>query len=317
MDETVHIAIPSDEGYWRYAAVTAVSAMKNCSTPICIHLIDGGLSDDSWRLFCRIVGGNCVRHSFDVSRHPKWHGSGITWSRLWLPELLDCVDWVVSVDADVMFRGDVAPLWALRDETVDILPSRDAPLPGCACNELAVSWYASHGLEFPNKEEYFCAGLSLVNLRALRRSNWASRRDEFLSRFDGVSMPNADQCVLNYLLQDKKRLLPRQWGAFSGDENMDIDWNQPGAVHFVEDSPWKRHKITHLASDLVEEWWAIANEKGIGTMPPTFHGCRNWLDWLCRRMLFLALKRNQWVLGLHPKLKLHFRSTRGIGYPRD
>lgn len=312
MAETVHVAIPSDEGYWRYAAVTAASAVRGSSMPVRIHIIDGGLSEDSWRLFCRVVGTECVRHRFDVSRFPEWHGSGITWSRLWLPELLDDLDWVVSADADIMFRGDIAALWAQRDGAIDILPSRDAPLPGRPCNENAVYWYEVNGLKFHKPDEYFCAGLSLLNLRRLRESDWATRRDEFLSRFDGKKMPNADQCVLNYLLQDNKYLLPRQWGAFSGDENADVDWRRPGAVHFVDDCPWKRHKITHLASDLVEEWWSVAKEIGIGTMPPTFHGCSNRLDWAWRRMMFLFLKHNQWVLQLHPKLKLHFRKTRGI-----
>ena len=156
MVETIHIAIPSDDGYWRYAAVTAASAVRSCSIPVCIHLIDGGLADESWRQFCQIVGTECVRHRFDISRFPQWHGSGITWSRLWLPEILDGLDWVVSSDADIMFRGDVASLWALRDQAVDILPSRDSPLPGKPFNQSAVSWYGSHGLEFRKPSEYFC-----------------------------------------------------------------------------------------------------------------------------------------------------------------
>lgn len=312
MVEKIHIAIPSDDGYWRYAAVTAVSAIKSCFVPVCIHIIDGGLTDESWRLFCRIVETECVRHRFDVSNFPQWHGSGITWSRLWLSEILEGLDWVVSSDADVMFRGDVAALWALRDDAVDILPSRDAPLPGRPFNESAVAWYGLHGLELRNPGEYFCAGLSLVNLRSLRESDWSVRRDGFMSRFREETMPNADQCVLNYLLQDRKRLLPRQWGAFSGDENADIDWCRPGAVHFVEDAPWKRRKATHLASDLVEEWWATANEIGVGTPEASFRGCRNRLDWTWRRMAFLFLKHNQWILKLHPKLWLHLRGTRGV-----
>ena len=312
MVEKIHIAIPSDDGYWRYAAVTAASAIRSCSVPVCMHIIDGGLADESWRLFCRIVGTECVRHRFDVSRFPQWHGSGITWSRLWLPEILEGLDWVVSSDADVMFRGDVAALWALRDDTVDILSSRDAPLPGNPFNESAVAWYRLHGLEFRKPSEYFCAGLSLVNLRSMRASDWSVRRDGFMSRFSAETMPNADQCALNYLLQDRKRLLPRQWGAFSGDENADIDWRRPGAAHFVEDAPWKRSKATHLASDLVEEWWSIANEIGVGTPEPSFRGCRNRLDWAWRRMAFLFFKHNQWMLELNHALKLHLRGTKGI-----
>ena len=314
MAETVHIAIPSDDRYWFFASVTAASAARSCSFPVCVHLVDGGVSDEHWRRFCDIVRCECVRHPFDTEKFPSWHGSGITWSRLWLTELLEGVDWVVSADADVMFRGDVAELWRFRDDGMSILPSRDAPLPGNSCNESAIAWYAENGLVFKRPDEYFCAGLALMNLRRMRTSDWDGRRDEFISAHDYTTMPNADQCVLNYLLQDDKRLLPRQWGAFSGDANADVDWSKSGSVHFVEDAPWRRNKVTHLVSDLVVEWWRLAESLDLDEVRKAddFRGCRSRLDWLLRRTLFLVLKHNQWILKLHPKLWLHLRGTKGI-----
>jgi hypothetical protein len=141
---------------------------------------------------------------------------------------------------------------------------------------------------------------------------WSKRRDEFLSKYDFEKIPNADEGVLNYILQDEKRLLAKQWGAFSGDSNDEVDWMKSGAVHFVEDPPWHRYKVTHLASDLVEEWWNVAECAGIEIAGCGYHGCKNWLDWVWRRMAFLFLKHNQWILRLHPKLWLHLRGTRGI-----
>ena len=285
MNEAIHIAIPAvGAAYAFYARVTAESARRGSSLPVEIHYLD-------WSSFDQTL----------VERFGNWHGSAITWSRLWLPELFPELDWVVSADADVMFRGDLAELWRLRDERYWALPSRDNPLPGEPYNRKAISWYRDRGLRFGCPEEYFCAGLTLFNLKAMREGGWAKMRDEFLVAHDAISMPNADQCVLNYLLQDKKLLLPRGWGVFSGDENADIDWTKAGAVHFVEDMPWKRTKITHLESDLVVEWKKIANELG---------GNYRWKNW--RRFAFLFLKHNQWILKLHPRLWLHLRSTRGV-----
>ena len=312
MVETVQIAIPSDDKYWRYAAVTAASAVKKSSLPVRIHLIDGGVSDEHWEEFCNIVGCDCERHPFDAVKFPSWHGSGITWSRLWLPELLDDVEWVLSADADILFKGDVSELWQERDEKVSILPSRDSPLPGIAYNKKAVAWYAEQGLEFDRPCEYFCAGLMLMNLRRLRNIGWSKKRDVFLSQYSHEKIPNADQGVLNYILQGDKKILPRQWGAFSGDENRDIDWTQSHAIHFVEDTPWRRHKITHLASDVVEEWWRMAEDAGVKISECGYHGCKNRFDWAWRRALFRFLKYNQWILKIHPKLQLHLRGTRGI-----
>ena len=221
---------------------------------------------------------------------------------------------VGPADADVMFRGDVAGLWKLRDEQVSILPSHDSPLPGHNWNQEAVDWYSGHGLHLEHPEEYFCAGLSLVNLRRLREIGWQRLRDAFLSDYEPNQMPNADQCVLNWILRDDKCLLPREWGAFSGDANVDLDWDSPCAVHFVDDAPWARGKPTHLMSDLAIEWWSLAEslQDGRENVSEGFRGCKNWLDYAWRRTAFVALKHNQWVLGLHPSLRLHLRGTRGI-----
>ena len=294
MKEVIHIAIPAvGDAYRFYAEVTAESARRGSSLLVEVHYLD-------WSTLDRTL----------VERLGDWHGSAITWSRLWLPELFPELDWVVSADADVMFRGDIAELWRLRDERHWVLASRDNPMPGEAYNQKAISWYRDRGLRFDRPEEYFCAGLTLFNLKAMREGGWAKMRDEFLAVHDATSMPNADQCVLNYLLQEKKSLLPRGWGVFSGDENADIDWTKAGAVHFVEDMPWNRHKVTHLMSDLVMEWWKIA--EGFRFQVSGFRGCRNWFDYAWRRAVFLLLKHNQWILKLHPKLRLHLRSTRGV-----
>lgn len=303
MDNTIHVAIPAvGEAYKFYAEVTAYSIRKYASQPVEIHYI----------------GEEDFKHVTDVSRFSDYHGSNITWSRLWLPELFPDFDWILSCDADILFLGDVAELWKLRDDKYWAQPSRDNPLPGIPYNKASVGWLAEKGMVLEHPEEYFCAGLTLFNLKAMREGGWAKMRDEFLPKYGIDGLCDADQCSLNWLLRDRKQRLPRGWGVFSGDENADIDWTKPCAVHFVEDTPWKRYKITHLASDLVEEWWKVAQEVSSvlpvaqGYRPSSYKGCRNILDYAWRRAGFVFLKHNQWILRLNHKLWLHLRSTRGV-----
>ena len=147
-----------------------------------------------------------------------------------------------------------------------------------------------------------------MNLRRWREKGYQAEFERLAKAHD--DWPSPDMMILNYVLQDDSKLLPAEWDCFSGDENADVDWSKSGAVHFVEDTPWRRSKITHLASDLVEEWWSTAERCAIAGKG--YHGCRNWLDWAWRRCVFLFLKRNQWILGLNRKLWLHLRSTRGV-----
>ena len=310
MAETIHIAIPADDKYWQYALVTARSAERGSSLPIEFHIIDGGISAHHKKAMIDALRSKIVFHEFDSCDWPEWHGSGITWSRLCLTELLPDIEWVLSADADVMFRGDVADLWRLRVPDALLMPSRDHPLPGHAYNEKAIAWHEKTGCTITNPADYFCVGLTLLNLAAMRKFGWSAKRDEMIRNLGRENILYPDQSVLNYLLQGQKELLPVQWGCFSGDENADIDWLRSGAVHFVEDTPWARRKCTHLMSDLVMEWWKIAESCRLEVQG--FRGCKNWFDYAWRRAAFVFLKHNQWILKLHPKLWLHLRSTKGV-----
>lgn len=294
MVETIHLAIPVDgDDFRKYAEVTVASARRACSLPVEVHFIDWSIIDRK-----------------RLERLGNWHGSAIPYSRLFLDELFPELDWVISCDADVMFRGDLAELWRRRDESVAILASKDCPLPPHPYTEEHIDWYRARGLVLADPNSYFCDGLCLCNLKKWRQINVKERFSALLERF--VDWPSPDQMIINLVLQNDKKLLSRQWGCFSGDENADIDWSKSGAVHFVEDPPWNRYKITHLASDLVEEWWSVSREAGISVSREGYHGCCNWFDWVWRRAVFLFLKYNQWILKLNFKLWVHFRSTRGV-----
>lgn len=292
MADEIHIAIPATGEYRRWAEVAAASAMRCASLPVKVHYIDWSVIDRE-----------------RLERLGSWHGSAIAFSRLYLAELFPDLDWVVTCDADVLFRGDIAELWSLRDDGVSFIAHKDCPLPPLKWNLEQHAWYEAHGMVIKDWTKYFADGLGLANLKRWREKGWQAEFERLAKAYR--DWPSPDMMILNYVLQDDMKLLPVEWDCFSGDENADVDWSKPGAVHFVEDPPWNRYKITHLASDLVEEWWNVAEsvgEKGVRG----YHGCRNRLDWAWRRAAFLFLKRNQWVLRLHPKLWLHLRSARGV-----
>lgn len=283
MAETIHLAIPvCGDDYKFYARVTAESARRGSSLPIEVHYIDWSMIDRA-----------------RLERLGSWHGSAIAFSRLFLAELFPDLDWIISCDADMMFRGDIADLWNLRDDSVAILAQKDCPLPPHPYTAEHIDWYVAKGLPFKDPLSYFCDGLCLCNLKRWRE---IGAQKKFVKLAEAYSdWPSPDQMIINYVLQDDKKLISRQWGCFSGDENADVDWAKSGAVHFVEDSPWNRYKVTHLMSDLVVEWRKLANSIG-GKYP--LGGWRRWV--------YVALKYNQWILKLHPRLWLHLRSTRGV-----
>lgn len=292
-DDVIHIAIPATGEYRKWAEVTAASAVFGSSLPVKVHYID-------WTVIDRQR----------LERLGSWHGSAIAFSRLFLAELFPALDWIITCDADVLFRGDVAELWALRDDAVSFIAHKDCPLPPHPYTQSHYDWYKAHKMVIKDWSSYFADGLGLVNLKRWREKGYQAEFERLAKTYN--DWPSPDMMILNYVLQNDKKLLPVEWDCFSGDENADVDWSKSGVVHFVEDTPWRRYKITHLASDLVEEWWKIAERIGVAAKTKGFRGCRNWFDWAWRRAAFVFLKHNQWILKMHWKLWLHLRSTRGI-----
>ena len=258
MDEKIHLAIPAVGVYRQYAEVTAASAIQGCSLPIEVHFLD-------WT--------NVDRERME--RYGEWHGSAIAWSRMFLPEILpDTVDWVISCDADILFRGDIAELWRLRNESYVVMGSRDSLPP----------W-----MEYDGRS--ICSGLTLINLRRWRNEGWSMKMAKWIEEHSDEKF--LDQAALNQVFDGCKTLLPRNWGCFSGDLNETVDYDGNCAIHYVSDTPWKRGKITQLMSDAVVLWRQAAG------LP-----CGGWRRWL---YLCLRFTRPLWVWNAW--MAWHFRNA--------
>lgn len=258
MDKRIHLAIPATGDYRRWAEVTARSAIRGASLPVEVHYLD-------WTNVDRAK----------MEKFGEWHGSAIAWSRMFLPEILSPdIDWVVSCDADILFRGDIAKLWALRDERYLVMGSRDSLPP----------WKKYDGRSM-------CSGLTLINLRRWREEGWTGKMLQWLRTH--ASEEFLDQAALNQVFDDVKTLLPKEWGCFSGDLNADVDYDGDCAIHYVSDTPWHRGKPTQLMSDAVVLW---RQEAGF-----PYGGWRRWL--------YLALRSTYRMWGWNSWMAWHFRNA--------
>lgn len=272
MDGKIHIVIPVDGAYHRWGEVTAASAVQGASCPVDVHFIDWSVCDRS-----------------KLETLGKWHGSAIAWSRMYLVEILsDDIEWVISCDADVLFRGDIAKLWALRDERYVVMISRDSMPPWLKENPTISNYCRDHGLD---AGEILCSGIMLINLKRWRAEGWQAKVDAFVAKHQRAGF--LDQITLNVVFKDVKSALPRPWGCFSGDLNADVDYSRDCAIHFVSDAPWKRYKLTQLMSDAVVLWRHQAG------MP--CGGWRRWL-WIGLRATYSWWRGNKW-------LSWHFRNA--------
>lgn len=149
----------------------------------------------------------CFHEYGDVEMEPflarvpleNYNGSKLPYLRLFLPELLPELDWIIYSDVDTIWNLDPAELWKLKDETKSICWVKDLDTTRAECERWS-------GLELPN---YACSGVCLINLKKWREEGITERCLNFL-RGHGCP-PYADQDVLNIVLKDDARLLPQKW----------------------------------------------------------------------------------------------------------
>lgn len=149
----------------------------------------------------------CFHEYGDVEMKPflarvpleNYNGSKLPYLRLFLPELLPELDWIIYSDVDTIWNLDPAELWKLKDETKSICWVKDLDTTRMECEKWAK-------IKLPN---YACSGVCLINLKKWREEGITEKCLDFL-RKNGCP-PYADQDVLNIVLKDDAKLLSPVW----------------------------------------------------------------------------------------------------------
>ena len=312
MNDAVHLIYGSDDNYWLPTAVSAASAVYGCSRGIVVHLFDAGVSDEHYSEHVRLIkkanaDAVCVRHRLEAKMFDgfgEWRGSVVTYSRMFIQELLPDHDWAIYVDGDTLWLGDIAKLWDLRDDTRFIQASKDPPMPMNAKHP-DEDWYVENGLFVP-RDEYVCMGLMLANLQAMREFGLGDKVRDFMTKYPRPKV--VDQTVLNYICRGRIAALPSEWGVFSA-WHMTADLTKDACVHYVDDLPWRRHKVNRLMSDIVLLWYEFA-EHVLG-----LYLCRKYISpisWGWRRLVFVVCKHCQCLVKMIPYVHSRLRNTCGL-----
>ena len=246
--DLITIALASDKNYADGLLVTAGSIAKRANPQAKIEwvVLDGGILAEDVELLEKVV---LERHPASIFRRipfnaetipaREYHGSVMSYARLYLPELLPDREWVLYSDVDFLWLADVAELWKLRDcrycvqSTVDENVLHDG---GGGEKE----WFESRGLRF-DAENYFCAGLTLFNLKKLRETGLNARFFAFLK--DNQDVILADQSVMNAVLPPEGiGFLPRRWQIFAN-RLKSSDASGQFVIHYGASAPWYNMRL--------------------------------------------------------------------------
>lgn len=228
----ITVAMAANERYGNPLIVAAGSLAEHASEPVRFVILDGGLSARTQDFVRNAVNakGN-MRHSVDFFRinddefrgFRLMDGNAMTYTRLLLPALLKDDDWVLYSDADVMWKEDVAKLWAERDDKYSALVVAD--IEDSAMRE---------GFQVG---EYFCAGIMLTNMRVWRDENVSADCCAWLT-----DHPDAifwDQSALNRVLKGKVKYVDGKWNAFLAPSSHGcVEPRYCYVLHYAGKDPW-------------------------------------------------------------------------------
>lgn len=202
MTDKIHIALAADENYRPGLEVTQRSMVRSCAHP---ERLEFHVFRETPELAARI------RREFG-----EYKGSVMAFVRLYLPELLPEVDWVVYSDVDTIWNRDVGELW---NSIVGSSGLSERPEPSSppmlywvrdmwsSRRETAV-WQTRINPAF-DTNRYGCSGVTVLNLKKMRETNLLKRAVDFTKRYGLFRY--VDQDILNALCNRDCGMLPVCW----------------------------------------------------------------------------------------------------------
>ena len=132
-----------------------------------------------------------------------------TYFRLVIPELMAGYDKVLYLDGDMIANVDMAELYAIELNEALLAASVDCNSIGCYHKpEVDLKEYRDQVLKLQFPDQYFCAGVLVMNLEELRKAYSAKDLLELAASYEWLQH---DQDVLNVIGQGRTKLLSPAW----------------------------------------------------------------------------------------------------------
>lgn len=271
-DLPIHIAMGLDNNYVYPTLVAMTSVLENANpdTKYDFHLMVPGEFTDKNKQIIKSLESKYKRCSINIINMKDAFKSAKsdskittpTYYRLMLPSLLPNVDKIIWLDGDTLTFGDLTEMRNLDMENYYFRGFLDNNINGAS----------SFGIDSDN---YICAGVSLINLKALRDNNMQECFLKFIEE-NNDRLVQHDQTVINVLCHNKIGVLPPKFGIWNyrnekaaiGDcrrlkekfrynemEFMEA-YKAPMIVHYVIGKPWLQKGNLYF----MHKWWEYAKK---------------------------------------------------------
>lgn len=207
-----------------------------------------------------------------ISFHVHGHFSEETFYRYFLLDVMEGYSKVLYLDADMIIMRDVAQLYDTPIDGLFLAAARDIDVIGLCRVQEDMKQYVQKTLGIKAVENYFQAGVQLLNLKELR--NVYSSAD-FVDKTLQAKWRLLDQDVMNMMCRGNVKYLPQTWNVlmdwrYCGRSRMDILCQAPACLYQEYLRARKDPSIIHYAGtwkpwadpmcDFSAEFWRCAKK---------------------------------------------------------
>ncbi|MEI0529959.1 glycosyltransferase family 8 protein [Brachyspira pilosicoli] len=237
------ICLSADDNYAKYMGTTIASILSNSKEDeeIYFHLLDGGITEENKNKLLSLKKiKNCemkfytpdikkYRHWFEISNKPNWV-SEATFYRLSIHDLVEDVDKILYLDCDIIVNDSLKEIF-----------------------EMDISNYYALVVDNARNDNYFNAGVIMMNVHLWRKNNISKEFDEcFLNNYSTIW---ADEGLLNECLKNRVKFIETKWNFFANKMQqyyIDYNLNDVKIIHYMSFKPWK-YDCTSVI--FIDEFW--------------------------------------------------------------
>lgn len=234
-ENTIPIVLSANNKFIPYLSVFMESIKEHCSleNKYNIFVMTRDISSENKKIIQERYSGQNISIKFlnidnklQVFKEDSLleHISLDTYSRFFIPEVLKNFDKCLYIDADTICLSDLSNLYNIDLESNYIAATRCAVINGMCNQNVLMKKYLQDIIGLDNYEDYFQAGVLVMNLKLMRENNFTSQLIE-LSK--NVKVKYADQCLLNLFCKNKVKYIDMAW-------NYEYNHNDLKTSNFVD-----------------------------------------------------------------------------------
>ena len=248
----IPIFTATDDNYIPFLAVTLQSMVENASPnyKYVIKILNSGINADNIAKIKKYESNNVSVEFVDIRKsleelglrlHTCIYYTQVTYYRLFIPTLYPQFDKALYLDPDIVVRGDVSKLFNINIGN---------NLVGATSDEFVMNYariidYPTKGLGLDRLQDYFNAGILIMNLKEMRRQKFEDQFVDMLAKYKFVVQ---DQDYLNVICKNQVHYISGMWDKMPCVE--DVDVSKINIIHYnLIWKPW------HAEVPYGEEFW--------------------------------------------------------------